>query len=108
MSKKRVEYFDVLRGVAIICVIAIHAFSNFDISESNKLSYHLAIVWRQIIGYAVPLFLAISGYFLSKKDVSTKSNYIAFLKKQIPRVYLPMLIWSVPIFMLSIVKNGGG
>ena len=102
MDKQRIKYFDVLRGGAIILVIAIHSFKGFDITENNTLTYHLAIIWRQIIGCAVPLFLAISGYFLSKKEVSTKSHYFSFLKKQVPRVYIPMLIWSIPYLILSI------
>lgn len=107
MTKQRIEYFDVLRGVAIICVIGIHTFSSFDVSESNKISYHVAIIWRQIIGFAVPMFLAISGYFLSAKDVSTKSNYLSFIKKQVPRVYIPMLVWSTPLLLITVTKTLG-
>lgn len=89
-------------GGAIILVIAIHSFTGFEVTEKNTLTYHLAIIWRQIIGFAVPLFLAISGYFLSKKEVSTKSQHLLFLKKQVPRVYFPMLIWSIPYLLLSV------
>lgn len=46
MSTNRVEYFDFLRGIAILFVVAIHSFTPFLISESNTLSYHLAIIWR--------------------------------------------------------------
>lgn len=102
MDKQRIEYFDVMRGVAIIFVIAIHSFRGFDINENNTPSYHLAIVWRQIIGCAVPIFLAISGYFLAKKDVCSEYHYFSFIKKQVPRVYVPMLIWSIPYLLLSI------
>lgn len=101
MSSNRVEYFDFLRGIAIICVVAIQSFTPFLISESYTLSYHLSIIWRQIIGCAVPIFLAISGYFLSNKDVNTQSKYSLFIKKQIPRVYIPMLVWSVPFLVYS-------
>lgn len=101
MSSNRVEYFDFLRGIAIIFVVAIHSFTPFLISESNTLSYHLSIIWRQIIGCAVPIFLAISGYFMSNKDVNTQSKYSLFIKKQIPRVYIPMLVWSVPFLVYS-------
>lgn len=101
MSSNRIEYFDFLRGIAIILVVALHSFTPFSIFESNTLSYHLAIIWRQIIGCAVPIFLAISGYFMSNKDVNTQSKYSLFIKKQIPRVYIPMLVWSVPFLVYS-------
>jgi surface polysaccharide O-acyltransferase-like enzyme len=81
MSSNRIEYFDFLRGIAIIFVVAIHSFTPFSISESNTLNYHLAIIWRQIIGCAVPIFLAISGYFMSNKDINTHSKIWLIYKK---------------------------
>ena len=79
-------------------VIAIHATGNMgDLYNSSKTSFHLAVIWRQIVGCAVPLFLALSGYFLSKKPVTSKKDYFNFLSKQIPRVYIPMLIWALPL-----------
>jgi len=75
MSSERIEYFDFLRGIAIIFVIAIHSFTSFTISESNTIIYHLGIVWRQIIGCAVPIFLAISGYFMSSKYFKTQHDF---------------------------------
>lgn len=102
MGNRRIEYFDALRGIAILFVIAIHSFEGFDLKESNSFTFHLAIIWRQIIGCAVPIFLAISGYFLSKKEFTSKNQYFLFLKKQIPKIYLPMLVWSIPYFLFSI------
>ena len=105
MSSERIEYFDFLRGIAIIFVIAIHSFSPFSLNESNTVVYHLAILWRQIIGCAVPIFMAISGYFMSYKVIDTQSKYHAFIKKQIPRVYVPMLVWSLPFLINSYLND---
>lgn len=88
--------------MAIIFVIAIHSFTPFLLSENNTVNYHLGIIWRQIIGCAVPIFLAISGYFMSNKNINTHSKYGSFIKKQIPRVYIPMLVWSVPLLALNL------
>lgn len=101
MSSERIEYFDFLRGLAIIFVIAIHSFSPFSLNESNTVVYHVAILWRQIIGCAVPIFLAISGYFMSNKVLDNQFKYHTFFKKQIPRVYVPMLVWSLPLLINS-------
>lgn len=46
----------------------------------------------QIGMLAVPIFLAISGYFLVNKNLSSKNEILIFWKKQIPKVYIPMLI----------------
>lgn len=73
-------------------VVAIHCFPrNFTPGDVGLLS--LAI--RNALNVAVPVFLAISGYFLAGKDMSG-GRYAAFLKKQIPRVYVPMLFCSLP------------
>ena len=105
MSSNRIEFFDFLRGIAIIFVIGIHSFTPFLLSESSSLSYHFGIIWRQFIGCAVPLFLAISGYFMANKDFSIKQNYRSFYKKQIPKVYVPMLVWSIPYLLYSLIND---
>lgn len=79
--KERVEYYDVLRGISIIAVISIHATGVLDnLYNISKISFHIAVIWRQIVGFAVPLFLAISGYFLSNKPILSKKQYFNFLK----------------------------
>lgn len=95
MSKSRNTYFDFLRGVAIIMVIAIHTYHKADDS----------VAFRQILNAAVPLFIAISGFFLSKKQIEQKTQYVQFLKRQIPKVYIPTIVWSLPLFAAS-VKSG--
>lgn len=97
---KRIPYFDFLRGIAIIMVVAIHT-----ITSSNS---DLSICLRQFFNCAVPLFLAISGFFMSHKDVSTSDRYWQFVKKQVPKVYLPCLFWSVPLVLVDIHSNNFG
>ena len=57
---------------------------------------HFNLFLRQFLNCAVPVFLAVSGYFIGQKDFSGRGQYAAFLKRQLPRVYIPMLLWSVP------------
>jgi len=64
------------------------------------------IIIRQILNSGVPIFFAISGYFLSKKDLSTKDNRLSFWKHQIPKVYIPTLIWGIPWLLLSLYLGG--
>jgi peptidoglycan/LPS O-acetylase OafA/YrhL len=106
MSNKRIAYFDFLRGIAIIAVVGIHSFSSYysKMNIDTHLDYNYLL--RHLIQPAVPVFLAISGYFLANKNVSTISEYFSFIKSQIFRVYLPMLVWSLPLFLLAIKSNG--
>lgn len=92
---QRNQYFDFLRGLAIILVVGIH-------------TYHLgenSIVIRQLLNTAVPIFVAISGFFLSRKHISTKNEYLTFLKKQLPKVYIPVLVWSVPLLIHGLLRS---
>ena len=100
---KRDPYYDFLRGLAIVAVIGIHTIINPESYDSFM--DILTITIRQSLGAAVPLFLAISGYFLYWKKVNTKEDYFAFLKKQVPVVYFPMLIWSIPWLLLRIISG---
>lgn len=98
--ENRIQYFDFLRGIAVIMVVAIHAYP---LSSDDGVSR----VLRSLIGCAVPVFLAISGFFLSKKTFDNRKQYVAFLRRQVPKVYVPMLIWSLPMLTTVILKGDG-
>lgn len=102
--KYRNNYFDFLRGIAIIMVIGIHTFPS--IHDMNDISDWVIIFIRQILNCAVPLFLAISGYFIAQKDLDTLSNKFSFWKKQIPAIYIPCLVFSFGWFFLYIANRG--
>ena len=95
----RIKYFDFLRGLAILMVVAIHTYT-------NKQFEFTQMFIRNLIGCAVPIFLTISGFFLAKKDVNEKNSYFTFLKRQIPKVYIPMILWSFPAFLLGVHEAG--
>ena len=106
---KRVEYYDFLRGIAIVGVIGIHAFWSYQdyLRVSGMSMFDMNIFARQLIGCCVPMFLALSGFFLANKDVSSLSKYGQFLKKQVARVYIPCLIFSLPFLYWGISKSLG-
>lgn len=93
--KERQAYFDFLRGCAIVVVVAIHTFK---FAEDS-------IAIRQLFNAAVPIFIAISGYFLSQKKIESKVDYCSFLSRQLPKVYLPVLLWSLPLYVLSLISG---
>lgn len=79
-------------------VVFIHSMRYQDDSSVN-----IAIVFRQLINFSVPLFLALSGFFLAEKEILNKKEYFTFLKKRIPRVYLPYAVWSLVFIVINIV-----
>ena len=98
---ERIEYFDFLRGLAIIMVVAIHTFGSSYTYESISL---LGISARQLIQCAVPIFCVSSAFFLGNKNFANKYEYFIFLRKQILRVYLPCLVCSLPYLLLDFKK----
>lgn len=103
-------YFDFLRGIAIIMVVGIHTYPS-EMTMSDGLSEFIQIVIRNALNCAVPLFLAISGYFIARKKLDTFAGCRAFWQKQIPTVYIPCLVFSIPWLVLHCVSvnyAGGG
>jgi len=102
----RIEYFDILRGLAILGVVAGHSSNTGLNFAENSLNFNFTVLWRNLLTFSVPMFLAISGYFLAKKPINNANNYFVFLKYQIPRVYIPLLFWSFFWFIfLVLIKN---
>ena len=92
-------YFDTLRGIAILMVVAIHTFIACEFDNFQSIC---AISMREIFNVAVPLFLAISGFFIERKKFESNYQIITFWKKQIPKVYIPTLFWSIPYLTLAL------
>lgn len=103
MERAHISYFDMIRGVAIIFVIICHSYSGNPLDCSAKESIYLLL--RQIVTCAVPLFLAESGYFLATKSMKNGKDYWQFFKSHSLRVWIPMVIWSIPLFLINKHEN---
>lgn len=99
---ERNHYFDFLRGIAIIMVIGIHTCGKCGLGNWQEIS---SLVTREFINVAVPLFLTLSAFFLSRKTLNSKDDCIRFWKKQIPKVYLPCFFWSLPLFVIGLMNG---
>ena len=65
MQQDRDISFDAFRGIAIIAVVAIHAFdTDFWVRCSQPFRWNCfpLIAYRQLLNFAVPAFIFISGY----------------------------------------------
>lgn len=101
MKNVRNPYFDFLRGFAIIMVVGIHSMKgvNSDLSTINSTAY---VCLRMLLNCAVPIFLAISGYFIASNYSRKPTSYPTFLLRQIPKIYIPCLLFSLPYFVMNI------
>ena len=103
---EHVEYFDVLRCVAIVAVVMIHAA----ITEWHGISVDSAR-WEQLtwingaLRFAVPIFFMISGALFLNPDrpVSIRS----LLRRRIPRLLLAYVVWSAGYAAIEVYGAGG-
>lgn len=102
-DNKRNPYFDFLRGLAILMVVGIHTYPG-NHQLNGRFQEIIQLILINAFNCAVPLFLAISGYFIAKKNLNTFAECSSFWKKQIPTVYIPCLIFSLPWFVISWVS----
>lgn len=108
MTAKKIHnpYFDFLRGVAILMVVGIHTYhGRHSLNGTAEEAVKLFLI--NFFNCAVPLFLALSGFFIARKNLNTMSDCTAFWRKQIPTVYVPCLIFSIPWFVISCISGGG-
>ena len=101
--KQHITYFDFLRGIAILMVVAIHTYIAGDFITVDGTA---RIIFRQLLNCAVPIFLALLGFFLGRKNFDNRNSVQSFWKKQIPKVYIPCIVWSLPLLVFSVLGGG--
>lgn len=102
-TSQRISYYDFQKGLAIMGVVAIHTMI-FKVEPHSISGVSLAL-FRNILGFCVPFFVTISGYFLYSKEVNTKYTYKKFITNRLKVVYIPMLIWALPWFGLALLNT---
>lgn len=103
---KRDDYFDQLRGIAIIALVAIHISSVIvDRNFAHTFNFSFLFIYRQLLNFVIPLFLFVSGYFMAIKDVSTIKKYQSFILKQAKKILVPYAIFT-SIFILIDYYSG--
>ena len=90
----RDERVDIVKTIAIICVISIHVSSyGWDIFPIGSFSWIVNMFWGSLTRAAVPLFLMCSGalFIDPDRELPIKRLYTRYL----PRVIVAMFIWSM-------------
>jgi fucose 4-O-acetylase-like acetyltransferase len=88
---ERESYWDAIKGVAIIAVITIHCcvVKGLDLDEFAMV---LVVGWRQIVNFAVPLFLAVSGYLAGRSGALKNWDWIT---KRVFVLLPAYVIWTI-------------
>lgn len=101
----RDPYFDQLRGLAILAVISIHTTSIIVTYTEKNINFYFLFYFRQFLNFAVAMFLFISGYFLSKTNLTSKKKYLRFVKKQIPKILIPYIFYTTLIILIGLLLH---
>lgn len=80
-----------MRGVSIIAVVAIHALGPASETPVESFGYEVALVARQLINFAVPMFLALAGYMAGGRPVGPAGQFWA---TRLGRLLPPYLFWT--------------
>ena len=74
IQRKRILGLDIIRMIAVMLVFVTHAIAYRDVMNSNQLSlkWTIYMVLRFLAMTCVPLFLLLTGYLNSKKEISKK------------------------------------
>jgi surface polysaccharide O-acyltransferase-like enzyme len=90
-SAKNIQYFDTLRAMATLAVIIIHVNTPvMNMNYGKNMEYWwIGLIINNLVRFAVPIFLVLSGATL----LSKKYAAIDFYKKRLSRVLIPFLFW---------------
>ena len=104
MQDNRDLSFDAFRGIAIIAVVGIHASAFYLGANNSAGGWNLPMVaYQQLFNFAVPVFIFISGYWLSKKPVESLEDYKKFLTRRVSRILIPYFVWSLAYIAYEII-----
>jgi len=90
---RRSEFWDAVKGVAIIAVILIHSSDSARLYGDDSIEAMAGVLVRQFVNFAVPLFIALSGYFAVTQ--TGDSRVLVYYKKRFLRILLPYVLWSM-------------
>ncbi|HBQ87563.1 MAG TPA: hypothetical protein DER33_04190 [Syntrophomonas sp.] len=100
--KRRLQEFDILRVIAAFAVIGIHITAGY--ATLTALGYTL----NQLVRFAVPMFIIISGFLLYYIDLTGGFKSAAvFYRKRFGHVLWPYFIWTVVYFIVGLIISGG-
>ncbi len=104
--KKRNDFLQAARGIAIIVVILIHCKNGIDFKNSVfplNYNYFFWIFERQFLNFAVGLFFFLSAFFVNKDEV--RQNPVKWIKKRVVRIGIPYLIFSCIYVIIKIFQR---
>lgn len=93
---KRDQFWDCVRGVAILLVVATHYIGGVNpVTKCTSIGEIIVSLIRQMACYGVPLFIFMAGYFVHVEKAEGKHWMREFVWPKAKRILIPYFIWSV-------------
>lgn len=102
MESHRDMSLDVLRALAIVMVLAIHAGSGYLSQGPHSASWWGALVWGGLARPAVPLFYMCSGALLLNRELTPRRIFT----HNLPRILCAMFVWAFLYQLRALLANG--
>ena len=98
---KRLSQIDSIRAIAILSVIMIHVSGPY--AAGNRIAYYI----NQLVRYAVPIFVILSGFSLYYSDLNRANDpCLVFYGKRLKKIFIPYVIWSLLFILYFRVTSG--
>lgn len=99
--REKIRFFDVLRCVAALAVVAIHVLGPYreQLGEIADSAWMTAITVNSFSRWAVPVFIMITGALMLSDTRPFELSY--YVRRRLGKVLLPFLVWSVFYALLS-------
>jgi len=95
------NWISILKGLAILAVVVTHILSSLPPAIFTiDINRHFFIFIDQSFRFCVPIFVALSGYALSKKYQTTHLELLSFYKRRSSKLLPMYLLWSLVFILL--------
>ncbi len=104
-SSARESWADLLKVIAILAVITIHASAPLLVryKETGLSAWWVANMYNSLSRWCIPVFFMLSGCFLVPKAGKSLSF---FLLRRVQRIVIPFIIWSFIYFKWRVLYYG--
>ena len=101
----RDTYWDAVRGLCILAVVWTHTRVGIPYDDGPySWNFDYWLIQRQLINFAVAVFLFLAGYFVTASKVAGRAG--PWLRTRAVRLGIPFLLWSVGYTLLTAWIDG--
>ena len=103
MEQNRNKGLDLLKGVATILVVYVHAANIYAYANVDNMAIRFLEVFSAL---GVPIFFCVSGYLITSKYCLGKYTYVDDIRRKTMNLLVPLLLWNTFYYILEKLMEG--